>query len=77
MFYRKIKSFSNSLNGLDPNIKINISDNEQISNIIIICKNRYSPSEYTVEAHIQEVKKELQARNYNQETIDQWTSYIC
>jgi len=69
----------NSLNGLDEHIQVHISENEQIGNIIIVCKNRMDSemnSEYNVDLHKEMVRSELLLRNVDIDTIETWLEYI-
>jgi len=68
----RISRTINILNGYHDSIKINISDKEQISNLIINLQNKYN--------NLFELKdnfiKEMLERNYNNEIIDEWTKHI-
>jgi len=68
----RISRTINILNGYHDSIKINISDNEQISNLIINLQNKYN--------NLFELKdnfiKEMLERNYNNEIIDEWIKHI-
>ena len=67
----------NCLNGFDPLVSINISDSEQIGQIISIIKDKLiDNNEYTIEKHKEIVTIELQHRNYVKETINEWIQYI-
>jgi hypothetical protein len=52
----------------------NFSYNEQIANIIQLTKD--GMKEYDVEKHKKTVKKELQERDYPEETIEEWLGFI-
>ena len=73
-FTGRISRLVNSLHGLDDNIQVQISDNEQIGNIIILCKNKLEI--YTIERHKEAVQRELELRKYSKETVDEWLEYI-
>ena len=75
-FTGRLSRLVNSLNGLDEHIQVHISENEQIGNIIIVCKNRMNNSEYNVELHKEMVRSELLLRNVNIDTIEKWLEYI-
>jgi hypothetical protein len=76
-FIRRFTCLINTLIGYDENIKLNISENEDISNIIIVSRNYLlKNNEYNVENHKNLVIKELQQRQYNIETINVWIEYI-
>jgi hypothetical protein len=67
----------NCLNGFDNHIVINISDTEQIGNIIILIKDKLiSKNNYTIELHKEIVMKELYDRGYTKDIIDEWIEYI-
>jgi hypothetical protein len=71
-FTGRITRIVNCLNGFYDDIQIHISNNEQISNIIsVIMKN---------ESNIEKIKeifiKEMREREYSDEVINTWLSYI-
>jgi hypothetical protein len=73
----RISRLINVLNGQDERIIINISDKEQIGNIIVLIKNTLDTAdEYTVEKHRELVIKELQERGFGKEVIDEYVNYI-
>jgi hypothetical protein len=74
-FMGRITRLVNSLNGLSDLVTINISDNQQIENIIIIIKEQLGDN-YTIERHKELVKNELQERGYNETIINEWLDYI-
>jgi hypothetical protein len=71
----RITRLVNSLNGLSDLVKINISDNQQIGNLIIIIKKQLGDN-YTIKKHKELVKTELQERSYNKNIINEWLYYI-
>jgi Leucine-rich repeat (LRR) protein len=76
-FTGRLTRLVNSLNGFYEDIKIQISSNEQIGNIIVRIKETLEgKNEYTREKHIEQVKKELEERNYDKNVIEEWISYI-
>jgi Leucine-rich repeat (LRR) protein len=76
-FTGRLTRLVNCLNGFYDDIKINISSNEQISNIILQTKKKLERNdEYSREKHIEQATKELKERNYENETIQEWMSYI-
>jgi hypothetical protein len=76
-FTGRISRLVNSLNGFTDLVKINISDNQQISNIIILIKEKLkSENNYTLEKHKELAIKELKAYNYSDDIINEWISYI-
>jgi len=68
----RISRTINILNGYHDSVKIKISDNEQISNLIITLQNKFN--------NLFELKdnfiKEMLERNYNNEIIDEWIKHI-
>jgi len=68
----RISRTINILNGYHDSVKIKISDNEQISNLIITLQNKFN--------NLSELKdnfiKEMLERNYNKEIIDEWIKHI-
>lgn len=72
-FTGRISRLLNCLNGFYPDIQINISNNEQISNIILLLMKKYANN---FELLKEEIKKELKERNYSDEIINEWLNYI-
>ena len=70
-FTGRLTRLLNVLVGYYDDIEIQISDKEQITNIIISLKNKYEDEEL-----IEKVKEELTERGYNKETIEEWISYL-
>lgn len=72
-FTGRISRLINSLSGYSDKVIIKISDSEEISNVILIMKSKYS-------GNIEEIKKnvfiELLSRGYGEETINEWTNYL-
>ena len=76
-FTGRISRLVNCLNGFNDNIKINISDNEQIGNIIILIKNQLTEkNEYNLETHKKLVIENLLDKKYDMETINEWLDYL-
>ena len=76
-FTGRMSRLINCLNGFDNNIIINISNNEQIGNIIILIKDKLiEENNYTIELHKEIVSKELYERGYHKDIVDEWMSYI-
>ena len=76
-FTGRISRLVNCLNGFNDNIKINISDNEQIGNIIILIKNKLiENNEYNLETHKKLVIKNLLEKKYDMEIINEWLDYL-
>ena len=62
----------NCLNGFSNLVKVNISDNEQIGNIIALLQEKHLNN-----SNIKEIiEKELLERGYDKETIKEWLEYI-
>ena len=74
-FTGRITRLVNCLNGLSDLVKINISDNQQIGNIIIIIKEQLGDN-YTIERHKELVMNELKERGYEDNIINEWLVYI-
>jgi Leucine-rich repeat (LRR) protein len=76
-FTGRMSRLINCLNGFDDHIVINISDTEQIGNIIILVKDKLiKENNYTIELHKEIVIKELYDRGYDKDIIDEWIDYI-
>ena len=71
-FTGRLSRLVNALNGYFPDIKINISDNEQISNIILTIKKKNLSSEKEKE----EIIKELKEREYTDDVINSWIEHL-
>ena len=76
-FTGKMSRLINCLNTFDKRVKITIADNDQISNIIIIEKEKLEETgNYTTEGHKENVKLAMEERDYKKETIEEWIEYI-
>ena len=71
-FTGRLTRLLNILSGFYEDITIQISDNEQISNIISTLKQQY----YEGEQFIEEFKKELINRKYSNKIIKEWLSFL-
>ena len=71
-FTGRLSRLVNSLSGLSDKVLIKISDNEEISNIIILAKHKYEKIEDIKEY----IEKELLERGYDNKIINEWLSYI-
>jgi Leucine-rich repeat (LRR) protein len=71
----RISRLINVLNGQDERIIINISDKEQIGNIIVLIRNNLG-NDYTVEKHKELVIKELKERGFNEDIINEYINFI-
>ena len=76
-FTGRISRLVNCLNGFTDLVKINISDNQQIGNIISIIKNKLLvDNNYSIEKHKELVKKELIERDFKDNIIEEWINFI-
>ena len=75
-FTGRISRLVNCLNGFDVNIIINISDSEQIGNIIILIKNQLiGENKYDLESHKNLVKINLLEKGYELNIIEEWLEF--
>jgi len=70
-FTGRLTRLLNTLVGFYNDIEIQISDSEQITNIIISLKNKYEKDELKIE-----LKKALIERQYSENIINEWLEYI-
>ena len=70
-FTGRMTRLVNVLNGYYDDIEIKIGTNEQISNIIVTMKNKYEGEEL-----ITKIRNELEEREYDEETIIEWLSFL-
>ena len=76
-FTGRISRLINCLNGFSDLVRIELSNNEQIGNIIILVKNKLIREDnYNVETHKKMVTRELIERGYSNDVITEWTEYI-
>ena len=76
-FTGRISRLVNCLSGYCDDIEIKIGTNEQIGNVVIMVKEKLERgNEYTIDRHRDQVKKELEERGYDKETIDDWIRFI-
>ena len=73
-FTGRITRLVNSLSGFVPEVEIKISDNEQISNLVIVTKDKIIP--YNSDEHKALFQKEMEERGYSQDIINEWMSYL-
>ena len=71
-FTGRLTRLLNTLVGFYDDIELQISDSEQITNIIIGLKNKFPSGEELRDA----VKKELYERQYSESIINEWLDYI-
>jgi hypothetical protein len=75
-FQGRLSRLINVLNGYCSDVNINISDNEQIGNIIIMLKSKYKQTPVNVDELIDMFVKEMNEREYNKDIIDEWIIHI-
>ena len=71
-FTGRLTRLLNTLVGFYDDIELQISDSEQITNIIMALKNKFTNEEELKDA----VKKELLDRQYSESIINEWLDYI-
>ena len=71
-FTGRITRLVNCLNGFDTDVIIGISDNEQLSNLMVLINNKYTVKEDKVKALTEAMKE----RGFSQEKIDEWVGYL-
>jgi hypothetical protein len=71
-FTGRISRLVNSLSGLSEKVSIKISENEEISNIIVLANKKYKKIEEIKDY----VKKEMKERLYDDSLIEEWLSYL-
>jgi hypothetical protein len=70
-FTGRLTRLINCLSGFDDNIKIEISNSEQMSNISKILYDKYSNN---IEDYQRELRKEFEERGYSEEYIQLWSN---
>ena len=76
-FTGRINRVINCLNGFSPLVSIQISDSEQIGNIIVKSKEKLELTQsYTIGTHKELVEKELDERGYSKDIINEWIGFI-
>ena len=76
-FTGRINGVINCLNGFSPLVSIQISDGEQIWNIIVMSKEKLElTGSYTIGSHKELVEKELVERGYSKNIINEWIGFI-
>ena len=71
-FTGRLSRLINCLNGFSDKVSIQISTNEEISNIIIVLKNKITDTYELKKA----IEIEMTERGYDKETIDIWIGYV-
>lgn len=74
-FTGRMNRIVNCLNGFSSLVKIEITDSEQIANIIYVVKKKIS-IDYSVEKHRTLVYNELKERGYSDKIINEWIEHI-
>jgi Leucine-rich repeat (LRR) protein len=74
-FTGRLSRLVNCLNGFSPLVRVEIADNQQISNIIVLVKQRLEGG-YTIEKHKEIVKTEMTERGYDEAVITKWLEFI-
>ena len=59
------------LNGFYPDIQIQIGSNEQITNVILMLKEKYEGEELK-----EKVRMELKERGYEEDVIEEWVGFV-
>jgi hypothetical protein len=76
-YTERMSRIINCLNGFSNLVKVQISESEQIGQIISIVKDLLSSKEeYTVEKHKELARTELVNRGYSNDIIEIWIAYI-
>ena len=76
-FTGRLSRLINCLNGYSDLVKIKISEEQEISNIIIMIKKKLNlNNEYTIEKHKEYSLIELKERGYDDNIINEWLEYI-
>ena len=70
-FTGRMTRLLNVLNGFYPDIQLQIGSNEQITNVILMLKDKYEGEELK-----EKVRVELKERGYEESVIDEWISFI-
>ena len=76
-FTGRISRLINCLNGFSNLVTIGITEEEQLSNIIILTKTKLeNEGVYSIENHQKMAKKELIERGCDPELVEEWIKYI-
>ena len=71
-FTGRLSRLINCLNGFSDKVSIQISTNEEISNIIIVLQNKIKDVDELKRA----IKVEMTERGYDEATINEWVLYV-
>ena len=74
-FTGRLSRLVNCLNGFYDDVEIKIGMNEQIGNIIVMIKEQLG-KDYNIDHHKYLVRKELKEREYSENIIEEWISFI-
>ena len=72
-FTGRLSRLVNCLNGFDSRVCVKISENDAISNIIILMKQKYPED---IEMQKSESRKALIERDYSDDVINEWLNYL-
>ena len=76
-FTGRMSRLVNCLNGYDELVNINISDNEQIGQVIVFIRDQLLEKNiYTVEEHKRIVTERLEELGHSRSVIDVWIEFI-
>ena len=76
-FTGRMSRLINCLNGFDPLVQINISENEQIGQIIALVREQLEKDNvYNINDHKNKVQQELISRGYTVDKINEWVTFI-
>jgi len=70
-FTGRMTRLVNVLNGFYDDITIQIGSNEQISNIILMLQGKYKGDEL-----VKQVREAMEEREYDENTIEEWLTYV-
>ena len=70
-FTGRLTRLVNCMSGFDDNIKLEISDNEQMSNISKVLYEKYKDN---IKDYQRELRKEFEERGYSEEDINIWST---
>jgi Leucine-rich repeat (LRR) protein len=71
-FTGRLSRLVNCLCGFDPRVVVQISENQEIANLIISIRQKYDQLDQQIEM----VRKEMTERGYDRDTIDLWIGYL-
>jgi hypothetical protein len=73
-FQGRLSRLIGVLSGYHPSVNINISQNEQISNVVIMLRRKHYDK--NVDEFVKIFATELRERNYSDNIIDEWIEYV-